>query len=208
MFLDTPLISKSGRVALVPPNEADDEAVLALFSDPATRRFMPYMHKNPTIEHVRARRINDAADNTRISFSIHALSGTENASSKRKHEFAGIVVIMAIDTVYGNSCELGMMLPSKYVGGRLGTEALFTVLEYIFETRRFHRVVIQTWVDHTVVCRWVERAGGVLEGIQRDCWSNGEGGHVDVCLYGILEKEWRNTMKPWFERDTQVRARM
>ncbi|KAJ7447208.1 acyl-CoA N-acyltransferase [Mycena latifolia] len=200
MLLDAPIVSKSGRVALVSPTAADDEAGAALRSDPATRRFQRFMPERITAEGMAARRALHGANPAVIILSIHALKLGSQPT------FVGEASIYRMDNVFGNSCEVGVIISPQYFGGALATDALYSVLDHVFDGLKFHRVAFHTAVDNVIIRRWIERVGGTLEGIERGSWSDGKGGYEDVCLYSILDKEWRGAGRARVERGGIVGA--
>ncbi|KAF8162401.1 acyl-CoA N-acyltransferase [Mycena galopus ATCC 62051] len=187
------LPSQFGRIVLVSPREENDSAVVALRSHPETLRHLGFLRGHvSTVEEARAHRIARAADETRVSFHIHLTGGTDSTT------FGGTVSLSHIDTQF-NSCEVGILVSPAYFRSGLGTDALYTILVYAFETRKFHRVGFVTAVDNVGMRGWLDKAGVVLEGTKRDGWTDGSGGYTDVCLYSILEREWAETVKSRLE---------
>lgn len=189
MILNAPLLSRSGRIVLVPPAEEDDTAVAALRSHPETRRYLPFLPTHLSVADAQSHRLARAADATRISFNIHALPVPGSPP-----QFAGTTGIFRIDNE-SKSCEVGILVsPGSFRGG-IATEALYTVLAYAFEELKLHRAVFLTGVDNVGMRGWLDRAGATLEGINRESWSDGKGGFTDVCFYSILEGEWSASVK-------------
>ncbi|KAJ7288889.1 acyl-CoA N-acyltransferase, partial [Mycena rebaudengoi] len=186
------LRSKSGRIALDPPQEADDEEMAALRSDPKTRQFMRYLPRQFSVADARARRIARAGDKSFIEFNIHSLTGSNDTKTRTKPKLIGAAQIYNIDTLSGNSCEVGVFIHPMYFGEGMATDALYTVLEYVFEERKIRRVVFHTTVDNTAIRGWIVRVGGKFEGIERDKWTDVLGGYTDAYLYSILDWEWRD----------------
>ncbi|KAJ7771014.1 hypothetical protein DFH07DRAFT_804510 [Mycena maculata] len=93
-------------------------------------------------------------------------------------------------------CEVGILINPAYFRGGLATDALYTVLVYVFEERGFHRAEFQTGSDNLAMRGWLERAGVALEGTKRALWTDPTTcGYTDVFLYSILEEEWTTTVK-------------
>ncbi|KAJ7717638.1 acyl-CoA N-acyltransferase [Mycena maculata] len=192
MILSDPLVSKSGRIALVPPQEGDDAAVAALRSHPETRRYVRFFPSHFSVEEQRARRVTRAADPAILAFTIYALS------SGSPPRFVGETSLLHIDDTH-KSCEIGIYIsPGSFRGG-LATDALYTVLAYVFEQRKLHRAEFVTAVDNVGMRGWLDIAGATLEGIKGEGWSDGKGGFTDVCLYSILEGKWVNSIKTGLE---------
>ncbi|KAJ7763642.1 acyl-CoA N-acyltransferase [Mycena maculata] len=194
MFLTHPIISKAGRVALVSPSEIDDQDVVYLWNDPATRRFQRFLPERVSNADIRAQRLAWAADPNVCAFNVHALKPTG------KSEFVGVARIHHIDRYYGNSCEVGLTMSSMHFGAGLGRAAIHTVLEYVFEERKFRRVVFHTAVENHVIRGWLERLGATLEGIERDFYADGTSGYTDACVYSILDREWVGGCKARMEQ--------
>ncbi|KAJ7170263.1 acyl-CoA N-acyltransferase [Mycena crocata] len=188
MILDTTLPSRSGRIALVPPHEDDDVAVAALRSHPEIRRYLPFFPESVSVEDARALRLARTADETRISFNLHALSA--DAPTK----FVGTVGISHINTEF-KSCEIGVLISPDCFRGGFATDALYAALAYAFEQRKFHRAAFLTAKDNAGMRGWLEKAGATLDATQRECRPDDIGGFADWCLYSILERDWVNTVK-------------
>ncbi|KAJ7682118.1 acyl-CoA N-acyltransferase [Mycena polygramma] len=191
MILDVALPSKSGRLTLVPPSEIDDAPTAALRSHPETRRYLRFFPEHVSPADACARRLSRVDDQTVVDFNIHVL-GSPDASST----FVGSTGIFRIDTQNGNTCEVGILISPEYFRGGLATDALYTVLVYVFEERKFHRVEFQTGADNLAMRGWLENAGATLEGQKRHLWSDPTtGAYTDVCLYSILAEEWTTMVK-------------
>ncbi|KAK7044817.1 ribosomal-protein-alanine acetyltransferase [Favolaschia claudopus] len=190
------LPSHSGRLVLIRPREEDDPCVAALRSHPNTRRYLPFTPTHVSLEDACAIRLKRAADETRVPFNIHLASfspGSDPAST-----FVGSVSVTHIDLEF-KSCSLGILISPDYVRGGIATDALYTLLSYVFEDRKLHRAQIVTAVDNVGMRGWLDKAGATLEGINRDSFANGSGGYMSMCWYSILEDEWRSTVKPRLE---------
>ncbi|KAJ6478710.1 acyl-CoA N-acyltransferase [Mycena vitilis] len=188
------LPSRSGRIVLVPPQDEHDVAVAALRSHPETRRYLPFLPAHVSVEQARAHRLKRAAEETRISFYIHLSSPLSDNST-----FVGNAAISHIDTA-SRSCHIGIIIDPGFARGGLATDTLHAVLAYVFEERKFHRAVFITAKENIGMRGWLDMAGATLEATQREGWPDGKGGYIDRCVYGILEKEWRNTVKIRLEK--------
>ncbi|KAJ7129152.1 acyl-CoA N-acyltransferase [Mycena epipterygia] len=192
MILSVQLQSKSGRLTLVPPQESDDADVAALRSHAETRRFLRYFPQQCSISDARARRVAREPDPTLVDFHIHASDPPTGATSA----FVGTTGIFRIDNEYGRTCEVGILISPAYFRGGLATDALYTVLVYVFEERKMHRAEFQTGADNSAMRGWLEKAGATLEGTKREVWSDpSTGGYTDVCMYSILGAEWEATVR-------------
>lgn len=191
MIAPDTLPSRSGRIVLVRPGDEDDAAVAALRSHPETRRYLPFLPEHFSVEDARAHRLARAADETRVSFSIHLANPL---SAKSHTKFVGSAGITHINTEF-KSCEIGILISPESARGGLATDALYTVLAYVFEERKFHRAAFVTAVDNVGMRGWLDKAGATLEGIMRGIFLDGKGGWMDMCLYSILEGDWADTVK-------------
>ncbi|KAF7332607.1 Ribosomal-protein-alanine acetyltransferase [Mycena kentingensis (nom. inval.)] len=192
MFLDEPILSKSGRISLVPPSESDDPAVAILRSAPETRRYLRFLPENLPVAAVAARRVSRSTDPSLVDFHIH----TSPAGA-----LVGSTGIFNIDTHYGNGCEVGILVLPEHARSGVATDALYTVLEYVFETRGMNRAEFQTGADNAPMRGWLERTGARLEGVRKSVWKDpATGGYSDVCLYGLIKEEWEGGVKESLEK--------
>jgi RimJ/RimL family protein N-acetyltransferase len=84
---------------------------------------------------------------------------------------------------------LGITLARPHQGRGYATEALSTLLDYLFGTIKLHRVVADTDPENTSSWRLLERLGMRREAHTRQSlWFKGR--WADEYLYAILEKEW------------------
>jgi aminoglycoside 6'-N-acetyltransferase len=78
----------------------------------------------------------------------------------------------------------------------LGTEAIRTMLAYLFEVKRVHRVTIDPEVANRRAIRCYEKAGFRLDGVLRHNAFE-HGGYVDTHFMSILEDEWPAAKARW-----------
>ncbi|KAJ7170264.1 acyl-CoA N-acyltransferase [Mycena crocata] len=187
MILDKSLTSKSGRIMLVPPSEADDGHMAALRSHPETRRYISFFPEHFTPEEARARRLDRQPNKELVDFSVYDITASPP-------KFVGSTGIFKIDEAF-KACESGITICPDLFRGGYATEALHGVLTHAFEERKIHRVSFQTSTDNSRMRGWFERFGITLEGTLRDGWADGSGGYTNVCLYSVLEQEWAQTVK-------------
>ncbi|KAJ7681489.1 acyl-CoA N-acyltransferase, partial [Mycena rosella] len=157
------------------PVEADDEAMSSLWNDPATTRFMRNLpgFSEFSLADVRARRLEETAGSTAMPLNIYTRDG--NAPQ----QFVGMVRLHHIERSLSNSCEIGVIMRPKHFAAGLGREAVHAALEYMFEEEKIHRVVARTAGDNAVVRGWTERLA-TFEGVEREHWTDGQGGYTDV----------------------------
>ncbi len=78
----------------------------------------------------------------------------------------------------------------------LGTEAMRTMLRYLFEVKRCHRVTIDPEVGNGRAIRCYEKAGFRFDGVLRhNAFEHGE--YVDTYFMSILEDEWPEAGARW-----------
>ncbi|KAJ7130967.1 acyl-CoA N-acyltransferase [Mycena filopes] len=203
MILDVAITSKSGRIILVPPaSDEDDGFVAELRAHPETRRYLRYFPERVSVADARARRLSRASDPTLVDFHIYnvnpardGLRVDKGAVAAPAHTFVGTTGIFHVELEYGSACEVGILISPEYFRGGLATDALYTVLVYVFEERKFNRAEFNTGADNAAMRGWLENAGAALEGTQRQLWVDPGVGYTDVCKYSILYAEWTATVK-------------
>jgi len=185
------LESRTGRIVLVEPNELHDELICTLRTHPITRKYLRFLPEKLSPEEAKKLREDRAGDLTSLWFNVFQLDGTGAIG-----QFAGSTGIFHIDND-NNHCEMGILLSPDLHRGGVGTDILFTLLSYVFDERKFHRVTFETGVDNINMRGWLEKvAGATLEGTRRDFWKDPEAGsYSDVSSYSILEREWRDVVK-------------
>jgi aminoglycoside 6'-N-acetyltransferase len=78
----------------------------------------------------------------------------------------------------------------------LGTEAIRTMLAYLFDTKRLHRVTIDPEVGNARAIRCYENAGFRLDGVLRHDTREG-GQYLDTHFMSILDHEWPAAKARW-----------
>ncbi|KAF4598506.1 hypothetical protein EYR38_006910 [Pleurotus pulmonarius] len=192
-FKHMKLVSPTGRLVLAAPQVEDDPAVSVLRSDPAVLRYLTGVIPDVcTIEDARQLRETRSQDTQTCDFYIHLI---ENESPK----FVGMTGIFKISDAH-RSCEVGILVSPQVHGQGIATEALYMVLNFAFAERGMHRVTAQTSAANQPMRKWFEEvAGATVDGHMRDAWSTAPGKYVDTIVYGILEDEWREVIKPRLE---------
>lgn len=79
----------------------------------------------------------------------------------------------------------------------LGTEAVRTILDYLFEVKRVHRVTIDPDVRNARAIRAHQKAGFHLDGMLRHNERRDDGTYADTQYLSILEDEWPDTKERW-----------
>ena len=90
-----------------------------------------------------------------------------------------------------------------YIGERdardrgLGTEAVRTMLDYLCEVRRVHRVTIDPDVRNARAIHAYQKAGFRLDGVLRHNERRGDGTYADTQYLSILNDEWPDAKERW-----------
>lgn len=79
----------------------------------------------------------------------------------------------------------------------VGTEAVRTLLQYLFEVKRLHRVTIDPEVDNARAIRSYEKAGFRLDGVLRHNDRFEDGRYADTHFMSILDDEWLAAKSRW-----------
>jgi [ribosomal protein S5]-alanine N-acetyltransferase len=94
---------------------------------------------------------------------------------------------------YWDAFELSYQLyDDKYAGRGLVTEAVQLLVDYLFGTKKEHRIQLVIVVENAASRRIAEKCGFVLEGTVRGAFFN-DGRNQDVLLYSLL----RTDPRPW-----------
>lgn len=103
--------------------------------------------------------------------------------------FAGSVGCHPVDW-HNRTCSIGYWIAEQHQGKGIITRCCTTLLNYLFEDLRLHRVVIQCGTGNARSCAIPQRLGFVREGIAREGeWVNDR--WIDLVVWSILEDEWR-----------------
>ena len=79
----------------------------------------------------------------------------------------------------------------------LGTTAVRTMLDYLFEVKRVHRVTIDPDVRNARAIRAYQKAGFRLEGTMRHNDRRADGTYVDTQYLSIVADEWPDAKERW-----------
>jgi aminoglycoside 6'-N-acetyltransferase len=79
----------------------------------------------------------------------------------------------------------------------IGTEAVRTMLRYLFEVKHVHRVTIDPDVGNARGIRSYEKAGFRLDGVLRHNDQFSDGRYADTHFMSILEDEWPAARARW-----------
>ncbi len=93
-----------------------------------------------------------------------------------------------------HKCEVGISIYEKdYLGKGYGTDAMKTLLSYLFSEKKLHRVELNTWSENKRAIRCYEKCGFHLEGTLREsvfCIRDGK--YYDGLILGILDREFED----------------
>ena len=89
---------------------------------------------------------------------------------------------------FARHAEAGISLVPDARGRGIGTAAIIQLVEFGFVRRNLHRIHLQAIASNTGAIRAYEKAGFVVEGLQRQhAWVRGA--YEDIVLMGILRSE-------------------
>ncbi|ESK97036.1 ribosomal-protein-alanine acetyltransferase [Moniliophthora roreri MCA 2997] len=188
------LKSRTSRLRLEPAAEVNDEANAKIRMHPETRRYLRYLPEHFTTEEAQRLRESRVADPAVLEFNIYVKDKDGN------DRFAGGTLIFHIEEQH-RSCEVGIILSPEVHRGGVATDVFYTLLSYIFEERKMHRVTFETGSDNLAMRGWLEKvAGARIEAQRLECWIDPvSGGYSDVTGYAILEWEWKDRIKERLE---------
>jgi RimJ/RimL family protein N-acetyltransferase len=94
--------------------------------------------------------------------------------------------------VYWDAFELSYQLyGDRFAGHGYTTEAVQLLVDYLFGTKKQHRIHLVIVPENTASCRVAEKCGFVLEGTVRGAFFN-HGRNHDVLLYSLLRTDPRS----------------
>ncbi|WP_408006893.1 GNAT family N-acetyltransferase [Pseudalkalibacillus sp. A8] len=88
-------------------------------------------------------------------------------------------------------CTVGIGIGVKeYWGKGFGTDAMKTLLHYLFKTMNINRVQLDTWSGNLQAIRSYEKCGFVIEGcLRNDAYIDGK--YYDTIVMGVLKEEFQ-----------------
>lgn len=87
-------------------------------------------------------------------------------------------------------CEIGYCLSRKYWNQGIMTEALRTVMRFLFEEVHFNRIILRHYKENPASGKVMQKAGLQLEGVFRKAMKHKDGSYVDLIQYAALKEEW------------------
>ena len=86
-------------------------------------------------------------------------------------------------------CEIGYCLSKSCWNKGLMSEALFAVMDFLFNKIGFHRIQAKHDVDNLVSGRVMQKCGMRFEGLLREANLQKSGRYSDLALYGMVKCE-------------------
>lgn len=173
------------RLTLRPVTEADVPNLLRWLSDPEVVRY--YGDPPASLEATRTDYLEPGVNPT-WRFVIEE-SGAGVGEIQYHHAYVGA------DYTWKAGIDIFIGEPDARDRG-VGTEAIRTMLAYLFETKQVHLVTIDPEVKNGRGIRAYEKAGFRLDGVLRHhAFDHGE--YVDTHFMSILEDEWPAAKQRW-----------
>ncbi|PKR85401.1 GNAT family N-acetyltransferase [Heyndrickxia camelliae] len=102
----------------------------------------------------------------------------------------GFIVYREINIV-SRRCTIGMGIGNKeYWNNGYGSDALKTLIHYLFQTMNLNRVQLDTWSGNERAIRSYQKCGFVIEGRLRNN-SYADGKYYDTVVLGLLKEEFQ-----------------
>jgi ribosomal-protein-alanine N-acetyltransferase len=112
----------------------------------------------------------------------------------RAGELIGDIAVVTWNEKH-ESCEIGYCLTRSFWGQGIMTEALTSVMLYLFETIDFHRITLRHDSRNPASGRVMAKAGLVYEGCMREAMKRRDDSFADVCIYGAINGLWQAQIK-------------
>lgn len=142
-------------------------------------------------------------ENMKLNFHIFAKptaladqSGSEGPSTPK---FIGCAGLSSLE-LFNHSATAGIIIRHQDSDSKYGTECMYLILQYAFESLNLHRVAFETSQENLPMRGWLEKAALVpLESVLKEALFD-EGRYIDLCIYPILNSHWFNVTKPALEK--------
>ena len=89
------------------------------------------------------------------------------------------------------SCEIGYCLSRAFWGQGIMTEALISVMLYLFDTVGFHRITLRHELQNAASGRVMVKAGLLYEGCMKEAMKRRDDRFADICIYGAINGRWQ-----------------
>ncbi|MRH41326.1 GNAT family N-acetyltransferase [Aquibacillus halophilus] len=105
-------------------------------------------------------------------------------------QFIGTVAVYLVNWKNG-SCNVGISIGTEFQGRGHGTDAMNTLLDFIFNYMNINKVKLQVFSFNKAAIRSYQKCGFTLEGtLREELFRFGE--FHDIFIMGILRKDWVN----------------
>ena len=175
---------ESDRLILSALTLDDEEDLLEYQSDPMVVRYIPWpprtrLQVREAIEKVLVPRTFDS-DNDFLVFAWRLKDGGKVIGQSN----------ISIQSKEHSRAEIGWVVHPDFVGQGFATEATRALINYAFDTLKFHRVVAYIDQRNDSSVKLAERLGMRREAIyQKDEFFKGE--WTSAFLYAVLSEEWK-----------------
>ena len=109
------------------------------------------------------------------------------------NKMAGGILFFPLEGMI-KATKIGYWLAEWANGRGLMTRAIRPILRYVFVDLKLNRIGLEAEPGNLKSKGVAERLGFTFEGIRRDGWRD-ENGFVDIAVYSMLAKEWREIEK-------------
>jgi len=170
------------RVRLRPLDEADAPAILSLYSDPETMRYLarPRMSERAQAQELVAKSKAGYADGSLLQL---ALERTADSA------FLGLALLFNFNKASARA-EIGYALATAHRSNGYMSEALPALVDHAFGALGLNRLEADIDPRNAASARVLERLGFTLEGVLRERWIVA-GEPSDSRMYGLLARDWR-----------------
>ncbi|KAF9436960.1 hypothetical protein BGZ76_002411 [Entomortierella beljakovae] len=181
--------AESSRLTYDPPNENDDAAMGAMFSDLETMHYLRYMAKEWqggwTREEIIARRENHCKvidDKKGSTYYIH---------DKFTKELVGVMGANSIN-IKDRHATVGIILRKKYWSGGYGSEALYELMRGLFEDIKLHKLLFETTEGNPGMRKFLEKTCGIPVSfkLRDEVWCQATNQWITLWGYEIFEDDW------------------
>jgi len=170
------------RVRLRPLDEADAPAILSLYSDPETMRYLarPRMFEPAQAQELVAKSKAGYADGSLLQL---ALERTADGA------FLGLALLFNFNKASARA-EIGYALATAHRSNGYMSEALPALVDHAFGALGLNRLEADIDPRNAASARVLERLGFTPEGVLRERWIVA-GEPSDSRMYGLLARDWR-----------------
>ncbi len=180
---------KGQKVELRPVSLEDYKRIFEWRNDEETAKLIAgtgfYAYCNVSTENVEADYENDVKKIDKREtgkFSIYTRG--ENSQHIGGIQYSALNII-------SRSCTVGIGIGVKeYWSKGYGTDAMKTLIHYLFQTMNLQRIKLETWSGNVQAIRSYEKCGFVVEGrLRKDEFIDGQ--YYDTVVMGLLKEEFQ-----------------